>query len=107
MKDYEVSVLGTTYSVKYQTPEENSKLNGNDGLAELYSKEIILNPIVADADSFNNLYEYANKTVRHELIHAFLFESGLWKYSKDEVLVDMLAIQMPKMVKAMQEAGCL
>lgn len=103
----DIDVLGTTYRIKFQTAEENPKLKENDGLAELYSKEIILNQIRSDEDTFDNLEEYANKTLRHELIHAFLFESGLWNYSKDEILVDMLAIQMPKMIKAMSHAGCL
>ena len=43
-------------------------------------------------------------------IHAFFSESGLWGNSglgKNELLVDWLAIQLPKMVKVMERAGCM
>ena len=51
-----------------------------------------------------------NKVIRHELIHAFLFESGLAENSEwgqDETLVDWMAIQIPKIVNAMKEVGAL
>ena len=53
--------------------------------------------------------------LRHELIHAFLFESGLntntftveEPWSINEELVDWVAIQFPKMYNIFKELGCL
>jgi len=48
--------------------------------------------------------------IRHELIHAFLFKSGLdacAEWARNEEMVDWLAIQFPKLMKAFQEADCL
>ena len=52
-------------------------------------------------NSKENLEEYKNKIKRHEIIHAFLYESGLasscdWAC---EEMVDWLAIQAPKLFK--------
>lgn len=55
-----------------------------------------------------------NKILRHEVIHAFLFESGLaenthrtesWAFNEE--IVDWIAIQFPKIFKAFQECNCL
>ena len=52
--------------------------------------------------------------IRHEIIHAFLFESGLAQNTNDveswamnEEMVDWLAIQFPKLLKAFKEAECI
>lgn len=53
------------------------------------------------------------ENLRHEIIHAFLLESGLGyniehkEYGHEETMIDWLAIQSPKIFKAFKEAGCL
>lgn len=55
------------------------------------------------------------ETIRHELIHAFLNESGLmWNsfaaekaWAKNEEMVDWFATQMPKLIKAFKDADAL
>lgn len=55
------------------------------------------------------------RILRHEIIHAFFNESGLQDDSSNidcgwavnEEMVDWIAIQFPKMVKAFEEADCL
>ena len=51
-----------------------------------------------------------NKVKRHEIIHAFLFESGLAEnsaWAQNEEMVDFFAIQFPKLLKAFETAGAL
>lgn len=104
-----VNILGTEYKIIYQTQNENPKLVDANGLCECYSKELILNfADLDDPDSFANIDEYKKKVLRHEIMHAFLFEAGLMnKYSRDELLVDSLAILIPKICNSMKEVGCL
>ena len=54
-----------------------------------------------------NLAEYKKVVIRHELIHAFLFESGLdaASWAMNEEMVDWFALQAPKLMKAFEEAG--
>lgn len=55
------------------------------------------------------------KDLRHEIIHAFLFESGLSSntnccfgaWAEYEEMVDRIAIQFPKILKVFEEAGCI
>lgn len=55
------------------------------------------------------------RILRHEIVHAFLSESGLQDsalqceqaWSKNEEMVDWIALQAPKLIKVFEEAGCL
>lgn len=106
-----VSILGTEYLIAYRTEEEWPKFKtmNASGMAELYSKELVINKddMVEEEQTFDNLREYELKVLRHEMVHAFLFESGMTDYYDDERLVDWIAVQIPKMVKAMREVECL
>ena len=63
-----------------------------------------------EPDSKKDMAAVKRNIIRHELIHAFLYESGLdvnSKWGTDETLVDWIALQFPKMEKAFKEADCL
>ena len=52
--------------------------------------------------------------LRHEIVHAFLFESGLAEssfstdaWAKNEEMIDWIAFTGPKIVAAWQKAGCM
>ena len=98
-----INVLGTKYKIKYQNDLENSKLSDCNGLCEVYSKEIIIDKenLIVNTRKHANLGEFNKKVIRHEIIHAFLYESGLSSYYKDETLTDGLAVLLPKMFKVM------
>lgn len=104
-----VNILGTEYEIIKQTKSENSKLNDNWGYTEPYSKKIILdNDIGHDKsnDSAERQDLFAEKVLRHEIIHAFFTESGLREncdYATSEELVDWIAIQFPKIEKVLEQ----
>lgn len=58
---------------------------------------------------------YRKRLLRHEITHAFLNESGLQHcssvpmgaWARHEEMVDWIAIQFPKIMKAFQEVGAL
>lgn len=104
-----VSILGQEYKLIEQTEQENPKLKGNSGLCEWWSKELVFDfSDLDEPDTMDNIEEYKKNVIRHEIVHAFFHEAGLEKsYGRDETLVDWLALQIPKLVKSMQEAKCL
>ena len=60
--------------------------------------------------SKGNLNEHKKKLIRHEIIHAFLFESGLGEnsnWAQNEEMVDWLAFQIPKVVEVFQKIDCI
>ena len=45
----------------------------------------------------------ADQVIRHEVINAFFAESGLIEYGNDEVLVDWMAKQLPKIQETVEK----
>lgn len=102
-----ISVLGTDYDMQVKKFSEDRKLSELDGYCNNYSKEIVIRDkteMVQDDDREESKVIRMEHVKRHELVHAFLFESGLDNYSADEQLVDWIAIQTPKMNEAFTKA---
>lgn len=116
-----VSILGETYTIEMVGNEESdtvtriSDLKGSCRKTE--HKIMIVRPkkdlFPQDAEKMG-MIRFINKTVRHEITHAFIYESGLdgqtkinGPWSKNEEIVDWFAIQGPKIMKAWQEANCI
>ena len=94
-----VDILGTEYTVTRNTSAIEGM--GADGICQAYNRKIIyrdLKDFLEDIDSV-----LAKKLRRDEVIHAFFAESGLSKYGDDEVLVDWIAKQMPKINEAVNK----
>ena len=94
-------ILGTRYQLinKSGIDDGDPKLVTNSAYIEVLSKKIVLDFPMQTKQTFENLSEYNKKILRHEIIHAFFYESGLYKYYEDEVLVEWLAIQFAKISK--------
>lgn len=103
-----IDVLGTEYTVEYQDMKDEEI----DGYCDYTSKHIVIR-----ADNVNGLENFRynqKKQLRHEIIHAFLAESGLQanfehcsKFGHEETMVDWIAIQFPKLMTAFKAADCL
>lgn len=108
-----VHILGTEYKILI-IEEGDYRFNTNaDGWCDTQAKEILLFNFKQDIESVRDLIAYQNKVLRHEIIHAFLYESGLCQsshssncWAKNEEMVDWIAIQEPKLNRAFKEAGC-
>lgn len=109
----EVHILGVTYKILI-VPEGDYRYDRDaDGWCDTSSKEILIYNYIQSVDSVRDLESYQRKVLRHEIIHAFLFESGLWQnaygskcWAKNEEMVDWIAIQYPKIKEAFKEANC-
>lgn len=107
-----IDVLGTEYEILKQSRKENKMLESCDGYCDKTSKKIVVTIKEEDCE-LDNFEVYQKKTIRHELIHAFLFESGLHEnfkhdiFGHDETMIDWVAFQFPKLLKAFKDADCL
>lgn len=101
-----INILGTEYSIQHDLQSVIS-----DGDCGLYDKKIrirITNDMLDGEESTIEERELREKEViRHEVAHAFLFESGRSEWARDEDLVDFLAIQSPKLFKLFQDLNVL
>lgn len=108
-----VNILGTEYSIMFKSDEECLYLKECDGFCDQSRKEIVIANMKPNPDTYEmDIEYYRKKVIRHEIIHAFFYESGLWENSdewdaRSEALTDWIALQFPKMLKAFQEADCL
>lgn len=116
-----VDILGTEYTIETRKISEDSYLKDNHlaGYCEEENKLIVIAD-VSEKEYFSCMDEkakqsYWNKTLRHEIIHAFLNESGLsdsasvpaCSWAKHEEMVDWIAIQSPKIYKLFDELDIL
>lgn len=115
-----ISILGTEYTivVKKYDDEPYFKKQDANGYCSSTEKEIA----ICDMSTYPGWEDESEKacetqkktTLRHEIVHAFLNESGLSSNSNDivawarnEEMVDWFALQGPKIYAAWQEAGAL
>jgi hypothetical protein len=109
-----VNILGTDYEILRKKEEDEAKLKHSDGFCDTSVKQLVVGIFEKEPDSIEDLVYYTKKVTRHEIIHAFMYESGLWNNSGDvkewatnEEMVDWIAIQFPKILKVFQEANCI
>lgn len=109
-----ISVLGTEYSVEFVPRDSDSYLAGlNNGYCDHTSKRLVISSLKTLKAEFDQPIEFLKKIVRHEVIHAFLYESGLQenfehpKYGQEETIVDWMAVQFPKMLDIYKQLDCL
>lgn len=114
-----VNILGEEYTIEVK--ENDSGFTGEHAGAYGYVNHAKKMIIIRDRsgwamfkDKLDELKIWTKKTLRHEIMHAFLFESGLngsstsgKAWAKNEEMVDWIAIQGPKLIKAWDESGAL
>lgn len=110
-----INVLGTKYEVIFGNERDYPNLKECDGYIDNTVKKII----VTDCSDFDETCikdkkVFKQKVLRHEIIHAYLFESGLHcdsekseTWATNEEMVDWLAIQIPKITITRNQANCL
>lgn len=105
-----VNILGTKYSVHYKSPSEDKFLRECDGYCDKSSKKIVVTTENLELEDFP---AYQKKCLRHEITHAFFYESGLaenWEhknFGQEETVVDWIAIQFPKLLEIFMKVGAL
>lgn len=113
MEKLTVNILGAEYTLMLCNKSEDSRLNSFDGLCDETAKEMLVGNYADDVDDptcKKNLAVQIRKNKRHEIIHAFLFESGLAEnsnWAQNEEMVDFFAIQFPKLLEAFKAADAL
>lgn len=105
-----VKILGVPYTVEIKDREEDPRLATRDGYIDKHAKSIVVAKFVLDEDTTDNIESYADQVARHEIIHAYLYESGLdceSLWAINEEMIDWISIQLPKMIKTMEKIECL
>lgn len=113
----QINILGTTYKIFYKTKEEDVKLEKIDGYCDYSTKTIVC---IKRTEKDNDIMDLGDlkfidkRILRHEIIHSFMYESGLWcnsfgvnAWAENEEMTDWFAIQSPKIFKVFEELKIL
>ncbi len=116
-----VNILGTEYTITVKKYGEDKRFT--DECAGAYCAVTTHEIVCCDLSTHPDLNletkeaidQSQKRHLRHEIVHAFLNESGLsanatsyfGSWAENEEMVDWIAIQGQKIYKAWEEAGCL
>lgn len=107
-----VNVLGTKYEIIEKQGEDDKNLVDADGYTDYSNRTIVLR--IGMGDDMGDPEAVWKRVLRHEITHAFLLESGLdvcsgstdcW--ARNEIMVDWIACQMPKIWEAWKSVGAV
>lgn len=115
MENQKINILGTEYRIEFRKEDEDTILKDCNGYCDVTVKLIV---VLAEPNKESDCEDFSfiqKKTLRHEIVHAFLTESGLFNntynvdagWAKNEEMVDWFAIQSPKIFKVYSELGLL
>lgn len=116
MEKKTVNILGTEYEIKIGNKSEYPGLSNADGYMDSTIKEIVVDDMEetkGQPEAKGDLIAYQKQCLRHEIVHAFMDESGLshnFEHKSigiEETMVDWFAIQSPKIFKVFQELDIL
>lgn len=116
IKNCSVNILGSKYTIKLGTADIYPMLYDCGGYTDTSCNLIVIQDISIfdkdkETDTKVNLQDVQDRSLRHEIIHAFLYESSLscnsnesdcW--AENEEMVDWFAIQYPK-IKQVYDNG--
>lgn len=113
MESKKINILGAAYMLTITSKSQDVRLKDSDGICDETVKELLVDNYAGfedDPTCKKNLAVQIRKNKRHEIIHAFLFESGLAEnssWAQNEEMVDFFAIQFPKPVEAFNAADAM
>lgn len=104
----EINILGS----KWQIIEDDELRTANaDGFADNSVREIHLQSVFSDdKSSVADMEEYKERVLRHELLHAFIFECGLDtenSWARNEEMVEFFALQFDKIMSVFNAADLM
>lgn len=113
MQDCSASILGAEWKIIFRKISEDKNLEDAEGYASMSSNKIVVRS--ENLEEIENFERYQKRVLRHELIHAFLQESGLAQnsiedagaWARNEEMVDWFAHQSPKIFKIFAELDLL
>lgn len=118
-----VNILGTEYTIELKEEDPGfirRSVYDICAFVDVVLKRIVVKDNRKSVTCKNNEYELnklpliEKKSLRHEIVHAFLYESGLdgstkstCAWSRNEEMVDWFALQGPKICEAWKQSGAL
>ena len=107
---FTIDILGSEWTVYVKQESEDNRLKDCAGFTDWTVREIIIRDCREDGN-LKNLEAFMMKVLKHEIVHAYMCESGLgddWEhksFGQEETVVDWIAFQMMKIVSTYGSAS--
>lgn len=108
-----INILGSKWEILERKLEEDPLLKDCDGYCDFTIRTIVVRREIAGG-TLSDMNAYVRKVKRHEIVHAFLFESGLAHaacpveaWAVNEEMIDWFARQGEKIFAAWKAAKVL
>lgn len=108
-----INIMGTDIRILFKKEADDKDLAEHGGYYDSSQNLIVVkipDTETGCAECVENVENWQKEVLRHEIIHAFLHESGLWWssagancWAMNEEMVDWFAIQSPKIFKVFRE----
>lgn len=105
--DTTVMILGAVWTVRSATEKGEPRLENKNGFTDWTERLICLER--EPQGDIGSMETYMKQVIRHEVVHAFMFESGLGDsfehkdYGHEETIVDWFAFQMGNIVNVVMD----
>ena len=105
--DIKVNILGSEWTVRSATESEEPRLVGISGFTDWTTRTICLD--INTNGNIGSIKTYMNQVIKHEVVHAFMFESGLGDafehkdFGQEETIVDWFAFQMGNILNVVMD----
>ena len=107
-----INILGSEWTIVERSEKEDQNLENADGYCDWTTRTIVVEREMVG--NLGDMESYIRKVKRHEIVHAFLQESGLYEcsaateaWANNEEMVDWIARLGPKLYEAWNAAGAL
>lgn len=107
-----INILGSEWTIIERPEAKDKRLDGCDGYCDWTTREIVVEREMQG--NLGDMEAYIRKVKRHEIVHAFLEESGLAEcsgtsdaWAMNETMVDWIARMGEKIYKAWSDAGAI
>lgn len=114
-----VKILGTEYKIEKHRYDDDAEMDGLCGYCRYLIPEIVIcdlttHPSIGKDTKKEAIEAIEKETLRHEIIHAFLNESGIGEnsfastdipWSRNEEMIDWIALQFHKIEAVYDELG--
>ncbi|VDG32868.1 hypothetical protein [Lactobacillus plantarum subsp. plantarum] [Lactiplantibacillus mudanjiangensis] len=105
-KTKSINVMGVPYKIFFDSTDSRLEYANADAITDSTTKEIHVAKFEDSPNSVANLQTYSQKVLYHEVLHAFLYESGLDSnsdWARNEEIIDWFALQHEKIDSALSQ----
>ena len=108
--EFGIGIKGKIWNIRYEDESEERRLVACNGFTDWTDRSIHIKKIPTDTElKYPSIY--LDKILRHEIVHAYMFESGLgdaWVHDvagHDEMTVDWIAYHLADMTQTCLDAA--